>query len=74
LHNLTLYKKVNKQDKKQLKLIEKLSIIILIYNNFDYAKDRRSKRVDKIRQFKFITTTLIFKSYKSSLILLRKKI
>ena len=60
--------------KKQLRLIRKLSIIILIYNNFDYAKDKRDKRVNKIRQFKFITITLIFKSHKLNLILLRKKI
>jgi hypothetical protein len=60
--------------KKPLRLIRKLSIIILIYNNFDYAKDKRDKRVNKIRQFKFITITLIFKSHKLNLILLRKKI
>ncbi len=60
--------------KKQVKLIKKLLIIVLTYNNFDYTKNRKDKRVNKIRQFKFITITLIFKSYKFDLISLRKKI
>ncbi len=58
--------------KRQLKLIEKLLITILIYNNFNYAKDRRDKRINKIRQFKFITTIFIFEFYESNLISLRK--
>jgi len=60
--------------KRQLRLIEKLSIIILTYNNFDYVEDRKNKRVNKIKQFKFITTTLIFEPYEFDLISLRKKI
>jgi len=60
--------------KRQLKLVKKLSITILIYNNFDYTKDKKNKRVNKIKQFKSITTTLMFESYKFDLILLKKKI
>jgi len=60
--------------KRQLRLIENLSIIILTYNNFDYVEDRKNKRVNKIKQFKFITTTLIFESYEFDLISLKKKI
>ncbi len=66
-------KKLTNKIRKRLKLIKKLLITILTYNNFDYAKDRRNKRFNKIRQFKFITTTLMFKFYEFSLISLRKK-
>ncbi len=59
--------------RKRLRLIEKLLITILTYNNFDYAKDRRDKTINKIKQFKFITTILMFKSYEFNLISLRKK-
>jgi len=60
--------------RKQFRLIEKLLITILIYNNFDYIEDRKDKKISKIKKFKSITTALIFKFYKSNLILLRKKI
>jgi len=67
-------KRLTNKIRRQLKLIEKLLIIILIYNNFDYVEDKRNKRVNKIKQFKSITTTFMFESYKFDLILLRKKI
>ncbi len=67
-------KKLIAKIKRRVKLIKKLLIIVLTYNNFDYVKNRRDKRVNKIRQFKFITTTLMFESHESSLVSLRKKI
>jgi len=42
-------KKLTNKIRRQLKLIEKLSIIILTYNNFDYIENKKDKRVDKIR-------------------------
>ncbi len=66
-------KKLIVKTKRRVKLIRKFLIIVLTYNNFNYAKDKKDKRVNKMRQFKFITTTLMFKSHKFNLILLRKK-
>jgi len=42
-------KKLTNKIKRRFRLIKKLLITILIYNNFDYAKDKRDKKVNKIR-------------------------
>lgn len=67
-------KRLTKKIKRQVITIKKLLITILIYNNFDYAKDRRSKKIDEMRQFKSIIITLLFEFYKFDLISLRKDI
>ena len=56
----------------RIKSIERLFITMLIYDNLDYAEDRRDERVDEIRTFRSITSALLFEIHELDAISLIK--
>ena len=44
---------------KRIERVDKLSSIILDYDNYDYTADRRGERMKEARKFVSITTTLM---------------
>ena len=46
---------------ERIEHVDKFSLIILDYDNYDYTTDRRDERMKEIRKFVSITTTLMIK-------------
>ena len=53
-------KKLIKKAKRKIKTNDKQFVEIVTYDNFDFIKRRRKKRIDDFRRIKFIITSLIF--------------
>ena len=68
------FSRLIKNTQNRIKSIKRLFTTMLIYNNLDYAKDRRDEKVDEIRTFRSITSALLFETHEFDTISLIKNI